>query len=91
MTIILDISPETETLLRERAMDEGQPMAKVAIELIEAGLHAPKPLPASPNAQAEEETFSDYLERIGVRGAVESRPRADGRSWSEIEAACDTD
>jgi hypothetical protein len=32
----------------------------------------------------------NHLREIGVVGAVRGKPRADGRSWSEIEAACDT-
>ena len=51
----------------------------------EAGTVEDLPADLSTNPKYMEE----HLGRIGVHGAVRSTPRADGRPWPEIEAACD--
>jgi|GEM_PF-3519813 len=94
MTIMLDISPEAEKRLRQRASLAGVPFPQLLTRLVEqAALTEEMPVSAQTNTKTEQhpdENFADYLERMGIRGAVEGKPRADGRPWSEIEAACDT-
>jgi len=94
MTIMLDISPEAEKRLRQRASLAGVPFPQLLTQLVEqATLTEAEPEVTQRSTETEQrpdENFSDYLERIGIRGAVEGKPREDGRPWSEIEAACDT-
>lgn len=83
MTITLSISSEAEAALHESASLSGRPVTEIASQLLEeAVLH-----PAESNAQHV--NMIEHLRAIGVIGAVRSAPRADGRAWSEIEAACD--
>jgi hypothetical protein len=83
MTITLNISPEAEAALSRSASLAGKPLSEFAAELLEdAALQAAPGDPASSG-------MIEHLRRIGVIGAVQGKPRADGRSWSEIEAASD--
>jgi len=89
MTITVNLSVKAEQRLRERAVDSGQPIAHVASELMEAVLMSGPETDIRPVGMRSDEDFSEYLERMGVLGAFEGTVRADGRPWSEIEAACD--
>lgn len=78
MAITLELTSEQEAKLREKARADGLEPAEYLARLIDAPAEATKGL--RPGA-----TLHDALTRIGVLGAFESRPREDGRSWSEIE------
>jgi hypothetical protein len=65
MTIILDLKPETEALLRESAARAGVEAADYARRLIEAGLTA------QPMTGAE---ALAYWDREGVRGVFADAP-----------------
>ncbi len=83
MTITLNISPEAEAALSRSASLAGKPLPEFAAELLEDAVLQAAPSASSPSNMVE------HLRRIGVIGAVQGKSRADGRSWSEIEAASD--
>lgn len=78
MTLILELTPEQEECLQRRANELGIEPAQYMLYLLETDrrlLDGPRP----------GESLLDGLKRIGVVGAFKSKPRADGRPWSEIE------
>lgn len=83
MTITLNISPEAEAALTRNASLARKPVSELASELLEDAVL--QMTPGNPVRSG----MVEHLRRIGVIGAVQGEPRADGRSWSEIEAACD--
>ena len=78
MTLTVNLSPEAETLLADRAHLAGMPMTELITDILEEAARSSKP------------NLFDEMQALGVIGAVAgtSGP-ADGRAWSEIEAACD--
>lgn len=80
MTLTLELTPEQEAKLKELAQAAGEDPSRYALRLIDSSL-----TPGSPHAD-----MAAHLRKIGVLGAVKGEPRADGRPWSEIEAACDS-
>ena len=71
MTRTLELSPEQEAKLLEKAKAAGKKPADYVLDIIE---QIEKP-----------ERFSDHLRRIGVLGSVKGTPRSDGKPWSEVE------
>ena len=80
MTLTVNVSPEAELRLLERAALSGVPLAEFVSQIVEEAAHNDEPRP----------NMIDHLRAIGVVGAVRGKQRPDGRSWSEVEAACDT-
>ncbi len=81
MTVTIDLSPETEARLTLRASALGKPLHDLVVDLVEE---------AASRSSFEGTDVIAHLREIGVVGAVRGKKRADGRSWSEVEAACDT-
>jgi hypothetical protein len=78
MTIILELTPEQETKVRDSARAIGAEPAEYLTRLIDQA-------PAPPAGLLPGESLLDALKRIGVVGAFKSTPRPDGRPWSEVE------
>ncbi len=78
MTITLNLTPEEEAKLTQRAVEagNGDPADYVKALVVQDTYLAGR-------------TLLDRLNELGVVGSVSSTPRADGKSWSEIEAPCD--
>ena len=76
MTITLELTMEQEGRLSRRATALGY-------DPIEYLLCVINELPDDTHSNGE--SLGDRLERLGVLGAFEGKPRADGRPWSEIE------
>ncbi|MDR3707494.1 MAG: hypothetical protein P4L33_04280 [Capsulimonadaceae bacterium] len=82
MTLTIDLTPDEEATLMNKAALAGLDVSEYALRVLhEASL---------PTVQDSGETMYDSLKALGVIGIVEgtSGP-GDGRSWSEIEAPCD--
>ena len=82
MTLTLDLTPEQEAKIRNVAQSIGVELAEYLIRVIDNGVG---------DTKSKGEDMVAHLRTIGVIGAVKGTPRADGRPWSEIEAACDAD
>ena len=78
MTITIDLTPEQESRISAEARAAGIAPAQVVLRLID-DLH-PRPTGLLPG-----ETLLDAFMRLGAVGAVEGRPRPDGKPWSECE------
>ena len=76
MTITLELTSEQEERLSRHAATLGYDAKEYLVCVINE-------LPADRHSKGE--TLGDRLERLGVLGAFESKPRPDGRPWSEIE------
>ena len=78
MTLILELTPEQEAKVQERARATGATPAECVARMIDEAPAAPKgPLPG--------ETVLDAARRAGLADAFDFPPRADGRPWSEVE------
>lgn len=83
MTITLELTPEEEAKLTAKARAVGiddpaeylHEMIGAPAEQLERNDAGSKPYPH----------MAKYLREAGLIGTVASKPRADGRSWSEIE------
>ena len=82
MTLILDLTPDQEERLAAAAALSGVDAQTYALQRLFDG---EEEIPSSGKSLA------DRLRELGVLGAVSGTTRADGRAWSEIEAACDAD
>jgi len=93
MTITLEISSEAEVQLRRQASDAGVPFSEYLSDIVEGAARsstkASRQLPQEAIEHPEEFDNLAFLSEIGVLGSVAGKPRSDGKSWSEIEAACD--
>lgn len=78
MAIVLDLTPEQEERLQERARAHGEEPAQYVLRLLAED-------PGASEGSREGESVLDGLKRIGVVDAFKSKPRSDGRPWSEIE------
>jgi hypothetical protein len=74
MTLRLELTPEQEQQLAADA-------ARMGIDTETYALN--KLFPETPSTTRE--SIGERLRRHGILGAVEGKPRKDGRSWSEIE------
>lgn len=80
MTVTLNITSQTEQQLQRQAAIIGMPIQEYIMTIVENA--------ASSDTSAD--NMADYLRSIGVLGAIDgTKGPGDGRSWSEIEAACD--
>jgi hypothetical protein len=77
MTLTLELSPQTEERLKQRAAIEGIPLPEFVAGIVEEAARA----------ETRPSDMVDHLRSIGVIGAVKGNPRPDGLPWSEIEAA----
>ena len=84
LALILELTPEQETRLSEEAARAGLDVETYAIQRI---------LPPLPDAKqwAPGETWGSRLRAHGLLGAVEGKPRKDGRNRSEVEGFPDND
>lgn len=84
MVLTLKITSQQEETLRREASKAGMDVASYAASVL---THS---LPAQESIDQDAPSLLDRLKKLGVVGAVKgtSGP-GDGRSWSEIEAACD--
>ena len=80
MTLTIELTSEQEARIQAQAQAVGVDPAAFVLRLIDEV----SSLPPTRDMAA-------HLRAIGVIGAVKGAPRADGRAWSEIEAACDAD
>jgi hypothetical protein len=80
MTLTLELTPEQEKRLETGAATHGFDTNSYVLYL----LFRESPPPN------EGVSLAKRLAQHGVLGAIEGTPRADGRSWSEIEAATGT-
>ena len=71
--------PTLKSKLGSALTRNGVPLAEYVTRIVEEAA----------NSYVPEPDIIDHLRAIGVIGAVDGKKRADGRSWSEIEAACD--
>jgi hypothetical protein len=71
MTLTLELSPEQEAKLLEKAKAAGKEPADYVLDIIEQA--------------NDSERLSDRLRRLGVLGSVTSTPRPDSKPWSEVE------
>jgi hypothetical protein len=80
MTLILELTPAQEERLAADAARSGVDTETYALRrLFDGGDETTPP----------EKSLAERLRDLGVLGAVKGTKRADGRPWSEIEAACD--
>jgi hypothetical protein len=80
MTLSLNLSPEAEEQLRDRAAHVGVSIQDLVADMVESVISHDGP----------PKNMADHLREIGVLGAIDGTPGpGDGRAWSEIEAACD--
>ena len=84
MTLTIDLTPEQEKALRQRAEQVGLDISTYASRLLTE-------MPLATGGDAEKAPFLlDRLKQLGVLGAIKGRSGpGDGRAWSEIEAASD--
>jgi len=82
MTLTLELTPEQEATLKRRASLAGLDVSTYAVQILADT--------APTESDEDSKSLFDRLNELGVIGAVKgtSGP-GDGRSWSEIEAACD--
>jgi hypothetical protein len=78
MTLTLELTPDREAKLQERARALGVDPAELLLRLIDD-------LPKHPDGPRPGESLLDGLKRIGVVGVVKGRPRPDGKAWSQCE------
>ena len=78
MTLTLDLTPEQEARIQTMSHAMGIEPTEFLRRMIDD-------LPHHPDGPRPGESVFDALNRIGVYGAVEGRPRKDGKAWSEIE------
>ena len=78
MTLTVELTPEQEDKLQDLARAAGTTPAAQVVRMIDEA-------PAPAKGLLPGETLLDALKRLGVWGAFEFPPRADGREWSEVE------
>ena len=78
MTITLELTPDQEARVEAKARAFGIQPSAVVLRLIDD-------MPSESHGLLPGESLLDGLKRIGVVAAYKSKPRADGRPWSEIE------
>jgi len=76
MTLTINLTPEQQARLEANAARNGVDLDTYALQRLVGD--EDDALPAG-------QTMYDRLKALGVIGAVEGKPRKDGRSWSEIE------
>ena len=79
MTLILELTPEQEQRLSREAASKGIDTQTLAL----------RRLFGEEEAEWSGPSLADRLQASGALGAIEGKPRADGRNRSEIEAATD--
>jgi len=78
MTITLELTPDQEARIEARARALGIDPAEYLLRMVDD-------LPSPHKGLLPGETLLDGMKRIGVVAAYTSKPRADGRAWSECE------
>lgn len=71
MILTLELTPEQEAKLKDKAHAVGVEPAEYVISLLD-----------EPNLG---ETTGERLRRLGILGGASGKPRPDGRAWSEVE------